>query len=127
MIERLVDKLKDCTFEVHRRESKAAITRMLTTKLKFASEVLLKWFTRKYMKFQLTNEKKLNYKRANQLHIQKDKCHICDVPLDLKIKGINAKETEMSYSDFIIRKEDMFSHNIIYPEGVLKNSQNIGT
>ena len=112
-------KLKDYAFDVHRCKSKASISHMFTTELKFASEFLLKWFTKKHMKFELTNEENQNYKRANQLNIEKDKCHICEFPLDLKIKGINANETEMTYSDFIIISFHMLLHNI-YPDDVLK-------
>ena len=54
------------------------------------------------MKTELTNKEKLNYKASNPLNIEKDKCFICNFPLELKIKGINATETEMPYSDFII-------------------------
>ena len=95
-----------------RRKSKAAISQMFTTELKFASKVLLRWFTKKHMKLELTNEEKINHKCANPLDIEKDRCNICKFPLDLKIKGINVKETKLTYSDFIIRKKDMFLRNI---------------
>ena len=44
----------------------------------------------------------------------------------LKIKGINAKETDITYSDFVIRKKHMFLRNI-FSDKVLEKSQKIGT
>ena len=78
-----LSKSKDCAFAVHRRNSKAAFSQMFTIELKFASEVLLRWFTTKHMKLELTDEQKLNYKLTNPLNIEKDRCHICEFPLDL--------------------------------------------
>ena len=50
--EKTTIQLKNCTLAVYVRNSKIAISEMLTTQLKFAVNCLLKWFN---AKFKLTN------------------------------------------------------------------------
>ena len=97
-------KLRDCAFEVSRLKTKSAISNVFSTELKFASEYQLKWFYKKHMKVELTNEEKLNYKISNPLNPEKGRYFICNFHLELKIRGVKVSEAEMTYSDSIIRK-----------------------
>ena len=97
---------------------------MFSTELKFASDCLLVWFYKKHMKLELGNEEKVNYKTSNALDSEKDRCFICDFLLELRIKGANVSESEMTYSDFIIRKEHIFSRNI-FSNGEINKSEKI--
>ena len=46
--EKALLKLKDCAIAVHARNNKVTISEMITTKLKFAADCLLKWFNAKF-------------------------------------------------------------------------------
>ena len=96
---------------------------MFSTELKFVSDCLLKWFYKKHMKLELDKEEKINYKISNPSDSEKDSCFICDFLLELRIKGANLRESEMAYSDFIIRKEHMFLRNIFSNEEINKSEK----
>ena len=104
-------KLKYFALDVHKRNSKAAILHMFTTELKFPSEVLLGWFSKKiYMKVELRNKEKLNYKfliinYKFPMDIKKDKFHICYFPLDLLIELLNEYRSDIV--DFNDLKEEI--------------------
>ena len=46
--EKTLQQLKDYVLAVHARNSKIAISEMLTTELKFVADCLLKWFNAKF-------------------------------------------------------------------------------
>ena len=93
---------------------------MLNTELKFACDTLLQWYNYKFKaeRIRLSNEISTNYRRLNPVN-DETKCCICDFPLDVTPKGINFEGTEMSYSDFLIKREYSFLKNI-YDEKDLK-------
>ena len=65
----------------------------------------------------------IEYNRQNPITAE-TKCCICDFPLDVSSKGINFNGNEMSFLDFLIKKEHAFLRNI-YDEGDLEKSKNI--
>ena len=115
--------LKDAILDVHSRERKNAIVEIFNIELKFACDILMVWFNNKLKKLNLDNEIATNYKRAFPV-TSETKCVICDFTLDVDPKGLEYKENEMSYLDFLIRKEYAFIKNI-FDEEELKLSKSI--
>ena len=120
--------LRDAAINVSRRKSKIAILLMFNVELKFAGDILLKWFNAKikskYIEFDPFM--KLNYQRQIPIDWQEGKCVICRFPLSIEPKGLRFQESDMSYIDFTIRKEHAFLRNI-YDVEDLKKSKNIAT
>ena len=112
--------LRDAIVKVHSKKSKNAIAEMFSIELKFTCDILFSWFKLKYINSQKTisNERATNYRRLNPISLDTE-CVICDFPLDVKPNNINLKENEMSYLDFVIKKEYSFLKNI-YDESELK-------
>ena len=96
--------LKDAVLDVHSRKRKNAIVEMFNIELKFACDILMLWFKNKLKKVALDNEIAINYRRVFPM-TSETKCAICDFALDVDPKGLEYKENEMSYLDFLIRKE----------------------
>ena len=65
----------------------------------------------------------INYKRTSPI-TSETKCVICDFALDIEPEGLEYKENEMSYLDFLIRKEYAFIKNV-FDEEELKLSESI--
>ena len=101
------DQLKDCVMKVYSKKHKNTIAEMFNIELKFACDILLQWYNYKF--------------KAERISLS-----ICDFPLDVTPKGINFEGTEMSYLDFLIKREYSFLKNI-YDEKDLKKSKNIYT
>ena len=119
------EQLKDCVVNVYSKKIKNAIAEMFNIELKFACDILLQWFNYKFKseRMNLSIEVSSQYKRLNPIN-DETKCCICDFPLDVTPKGINFQGTEMSYLDFLIKKEYSFLTNI-YDEKDLEKSKNI--
>ena len=115
--------LKDAILDVHSRKRKNAIVEIFNIELKFACDILMVWFNNKLKKLNLDNEIATHYKRAFPV-TSETKCVICDFTLDVDPKGLEYKENEMSYLDFLIRKEYAFIKNI-FDEEELKLSKSI--
>ena len=99
---------------------------MFKTDLKFACDILNKWFQYKIRpnKMSLSYLERINYNR-NNIVTTDSKCCICRFRLDVMLRSSNLKEkNEMSYIDFLIAKEHAFIRNI-YDENDLKNSKNL--
>ena len=72
-------KLRDAAIDVSKRKSKIAISVMFNVELKFASDILLKWFNAKIKSkhLELDPFAKINYLRQNPIDWQDGKCCIC--------------------------------------------------
>ena len=114
------EQLKDSVMKVHSKKHKNAIAEMFNIELKFACDILLQWFNYKFKaeRIVLNNEISANYRRLNPVN-DETKCCICDFPLDVTPKGNNFEGTEMSYLDFLIKREYSLIRNI-YDEKDLK-------
>ena len=75
--------LRDAAIDVSKRKSKIVISVMLNVELKFASDILLKWFNAKIKSKRLEFDPfaKINYQRQNPIDWQDGKCCICRFPL----------------------------------------------
>ena len=95
--------------------------------LKFACDILQKWFNFKIKpgNLEIPPLKKLKYERENPL-TSESKCAICHFPMKINPKGLSFTKNDMSYLDFLIRKEHTFIRNI-FDEKELKKSRNICT
>ena len=118
-----IHQLRDAIEDVHLKKRKYAIVEMFNIELKLACDILMCWFNTKFKKQYLDNETAINYKRSFPITTE-TKCVICDFPLDVDPKGLEYKENEMSYLDFLIRKEYAFIKNI-FDEKELKQSKSI--
>ena len=79
------------------------------------------WFKKKKMqKNVVLNEQSINFKKHDPI-TSDSQCSICPFPLSVDVKGLEFKENQMSYLDFLIRKEYAFIKNI-YDEDDLKFS-----
>ena len=67
----------------------------------------------------------IEYGRRNPITVE-TKCCICNFPLDVTPKGLKSEGNEMSYLDFLIKKEHAFIRNI-FDENDLRKSKNIVT
>ena len=119
------EQLKDCVVNVYSKKNKNAIAEMFNIELKFACDILLQWFNYKFKseRMNLSIEVSSQYKRLNPIN-DETRCCICAFPLDVTPKGITFQGTEMSYLDFLIKKEYSFLKNI-YDEKDLEKSKNI--
>ena len=121
--QRTLHQLRDAILNVDLKKRKNAIVEMFNIELKFACDILMCWFKNKIKKINLDNEIVINYKRTSPI-TSETKCVICDFALDIEPKGVEYKENEMSYLDFLIRKEYAFIKNI-FDEEELKLSESI--
>ena len=98
---------------------------MFNIELKFACDILMCWFNEQFKKpkTNLTNSESIDYRRLNPI-TSDTKCTICDFAIDVDPKGLKYKENDMSYLDFLIRKEYAFLRNI-FDEDELKQSKSI--
>ena len=96
---------------------------MFNIELRFACDILMCWFNEKFKKPQtnLNNQVAIDYRRAFPITVE-TKCVICDFPIEVDPKGLEYKENNMSYLDFLIRKEYAFIRNI-FDEDDLKQSK----
>ena len=99
--------LKDAIFDVHSRKRKNSIVEMFNIELKFACDIFMVWFKTKIKNLTLDNEIAINYKRTFPI-TSETKCAICDFRLDVDPKGLEYEENDISYLDFLIRKEYAF-------------------
>ena len=117
--------LQDAILNVHSKRKKNAIAEMFNIELKFACDILMCWFNEEFKKPQtnLDNQVAIDYRRAFPITVE-TKCVICDFSLEVDPKGLEYKENDMSYLNFLIRKEYAFLRNI-FDEDDLKQSKSI--
>ena len=100
--------LKDC------KNSKVAISEMLTNESKFEADCLWKWFNAKFKlaNLELSNNAKRKYEIENSIDWSRDPCCLCTFPLEINTTKFDVDSQTMSYVDFIIFKEHMFLRDI---------------
>ena len=113
--------LKDCIVNVNSKRKKNALVEMFNVELKFACDILMAWFKRKIQKSVVNNEHSVIFKRFNPITLN-TQCSICSFPLSVDAKGLEFKQNQMSYLNFLIRKEYAFIKNI-YDKDELKISE----
>ena len=106
--------LRDAAYYVSTKTDKLAISTMFNTELKFAADVLLKWFNAKIKSknLELDLTEKNIFQHENEIDWKKDKYCICNLLIDVKVKSLEYEERDVSYFDFLIRKEHAFLRNI---------------
>ena len=116
--EKTMLQLKDCALAVYARNSKIAVSEMLTTELKLAADCLLGWFNAKFKSnnLELSNSPKRKCETENPINWSRDRCCICTFPLKTNATKFDADNKTMSYVDFIIFKEHKFLKNIFSSE-----------
>ena len=95
-----IHQLRDVIIDLHLRKRKNAIVEMFNIELKFACDILMCCFNNKLKKLHLDNEIAINYRRTFPITTE-TKCVICDFALGVDPKGLEYKENEMSYLDFL--------------------------
>ena len=125
--QKTAEQLRDAVTNVHSKKNKNAIAEMFNIELKFACDILIKWFNFKIKsdRLPIPNILAIEYNRKNPI-TSETKCCICNFPLDVMPKGLKFEGNEMSYLDFLIEKEHAFIRNI-FDEYDLKKSKNIVT
>ena len=124
--QKTAEQLNDAVANVYRKKKKNAIVEMFHVELKFACDILNKWFQYKIKpnKMSICNIERINFNINNPVTTE-NKCCICKLRLDVMPRSSNLKEkNEMSYIDFLVAKEHAFIRNI-YDEIDLKNCKNI--
>ena len=98
---------------------------MFDCELKFVIEICKKWMTEKFMrkKCHLDMRSKQEYKKKNPADFSSTKCVICNFNIALATTN-GPFFQDMTYSDFVVKKEHHFLRNILDPDE-LKLSKNI--
>ena len=109
--------LRDAAYYVSTRKDKLTISTMFNIEIKYAADALLKWFSAKtkskHLKLDLIDFKiKIKFWKENPIDWEKDRCCICNLLIDENPKRLQCEETDMSYFDFLVRKEQNFLRNI---------------
>ena len=125
--QKTAEQLRDAVTNVHSKKNKNAIAEMFNIELKFACDILIKWFNFKIKSDRLSipNILAIEYNRKNPI-TSETKCCICNFPLDVTPKGLKFEGNEMSYLDFLTEKEHAFIRNI-FDKYDLKKPKNIVT
>ena len=74
--------LKDCAFEVDKKNNPVAVSEMFNTEIRFATNCLLAWFSDKYKKLELNIDFKKQYESENPIDWENGRCVLCTFPLD---------------------------------------------
>ena len=121
------EQFRDVVIEVNEKKNKNTIAELFNIELKFACDILQKWFNFKIKSNNLAvpELKRLAFNRENPI-TRESRCVICHFPLNVSPKGLSFSKNDMSYLDFLIRKEHAFIRNI-FDEKDLKKCKNIST
>ena len=100
---------RHAAIEVSKRQNKNAINLLFNIELKFACDILQKWYNFKIKpgNLEIPPLKRLKYERENPLNSD-SKCAICHFPIKVNPKGLSFDKNDMSYLDFLTRKEHAF-------------------
>ena len=121
----LVHMLKDCAYEVSRRQCKNSLGQMFSVESALVKKTLLKWFNAKFKRTftELRPITKLRFEAAKKINWQKDKCAICKFPMKLEPTNWQTPSSEMTYGDFVICFEHTFLGNIFSKEQLCSAEQ----
>ena len=111
--------LRDCAIAVSQKRNKLAVSEMFSTEIKFATDCVLKWFYTKYKKLELDEKVKTKYEQENSIDWENGQCFLCKFPLEAN--PTDPHNENMSYGDFVIKKEHMFLRNIFTKEELSKS------
>lgn len=116
--------LQDCAKGVSQKKFKQAISEMFSTQIKFAVDYLVKWFGRKFKSknLSLSLDKKIRYEKEHPINWENGKCCICNLPLEIKAKGVDVNAKEMDYLDLFIRKQPKFVINVLEDKELKKST-----
>ena len=111
--------LRDCAIAVNNKKNPLAVSEMFCTEIKFATNCVLTWFYNKYKNLELNMEAKRKFEEENPIDWDNGQCSLCTFPLEVNPTTPNNKN--MSYGDFVIKKEHIFLRNIFSKEQLLKS------
>ena len=125
--QKTAEQLRDTVIKVHFKKNKNAIAEMFNIELKFTCDILMRWFNYKTKSSRLSVPN-ISAIECNRYHpiTAETKCCICNFPLDTAPKRLEFEGNEMSYLDFLIKKEHALIRNI-YDKSDLKKSKNIAS
>ena len=111
--QKTAEQFRDAVKDVHTKK-KNSIAQLFNVELKFACELLTKWYKFKIRSnnLNISNIVRIEYERNHPITADSN-CKICNFPLDVTQKGLQYEGNEMSLDlDFLIRKEHVFIRNI---------------
>ena len=111
--------LRDCALAVSDKKNPVAVSEMFSTEIKFATDCVLTWFYNRYKNLELDMESKRKFEEQNPIDWENGRCRLCTFPLE--VNPTTPENKNMSYGDFVIRKEHMFLRNIFSKEQLLKS------
>ena len=111
--------LRDSALLVHQKKNPLAVSEMFNIEIKFATNCVLSWFYDKYKNLELDIKLKIEYEKKNPIDWKNGHCVLCTFPLE--VNPTNHPNENMTYGDFIIKKEHMFLRNIFSKEQLLKS------
>ena len=92
---------------------------MFSIEIRFATNCVLSWFHDKYRNLEVDIELKIQYQKENPIDWENGWCVLCTFPLEAN--PTNHQNKNMSYGDFVIKKEHMFLRNIFSKEQLSKS------
>ena len=110
--------LRDSALAVHKKTSPLAVSEMFSIEIRFATNCLLSCFHNKYRNEEVDIELKMQYQKENPIDWENGCCVLCTFPLEANLTS-NQNEN-MSYGDFVVKKEHMFLRNIFSKEQLSK-------
>ena len=116
--------LKDCVLNGVAKNSTFAISKMFSTKLKFAAARLLAGFDKKFKNsnLELSYDGKTKYEIKNMIDSESYACCICSFPSQINLTNmIDIRNTKrFSYCDFYIMQEHNSLWNVLTEEKLAK-------
>ena len=110
--------LRDSALVVHKKNNPLVVSEMFSIEIRFATNCVLSWFHDKYRNLEVDIELKMQYQKENPIDWENGQCVLCTFPLEAN--PTNHQNKNMSYGDFVIKKEHMFLRNIFSKEQLSK-------
>ena len=111
--------LRDSALAVYKKNNPLAVSEMFSIEIRFATNCLLSWFHNKYRNEEVDIELKMQYQKENPIDWENGRCVLCTFPLEANLT--NHQNENMSYGDFVVKKEHMFLRNIFSKEQLSKS------
>ena len=111
--------LRDSALAVYKKNNPLAVSEMFSIEIRFATNCLLSWFHNKYRNEEVDIELKMQYQKENPVDWENGWCVLCTFPLEANLT--NYQNENMSYRDFIVKKEHMFLRNIFSKKQLSKS------